>query len=240
MARGTKDANSGNKMKLLGVETSSPIFSVAVSDGPKILAYLQVDGQGRPSSLLTDLIEQALKEAGVALPELNGLAISIGPGSFTGLRIGVMTVKTLAWALKKPVLPVSSLEVVAQNMPLDVPNIYPFLDARRGNVYTARFCRDGGGTLRRAGPDELLHPEEALRKVEPPAHLVGDGLKRYAELVDSLSLREVQQAPASLWVPRADRACRIASAAWPAGIVDDPHPLVPQYLYSKEGGITAR
>ena len=227
-------------MKLLGIETSSPVFSVAVSDGPKISVFLQVDGQGRPSSLLTDLIEQALKEAGTALPELDGFAITIGPGSFTGLRIGVMTVKTLAWALKKPVLPVSSLEVIARNMPPDVPNVYPFLDARKGNVYTARFRRNGENVLGRVSPDELLRPEEALRKVEPPAHLVGDGLKRYADLVAPLSLKEIQQAPASLWVPRADQVCRIAGAAWPAGIVDDPHHLVPQYLYSKEGGATGQ
>ena len=242
-------------MKLLGIETSSPSFSVAVSEGPKILTTLQGEGQGRPSSLLTDLIQQSLEKAGLKLPELDGFAISIGPGSFTGLRVGVMTVKTLAWALKKPVLPISSLEVLAHGAGgvNSAPNIHLFLDARKGNVYWAHFRRNGE-ELQRMSPDELLRPEEALGRIKPPVLMVGDGLRRYAEVIASLKLlsREVprsgassspsgfEQSPASLWIPRADLLCRIAHSRWPAGIVDDPHPLVPQYLYSMESDITGR
>ena len=218
-------------MKLLAVETSSPIFSVAVCDGSGVRAYHQVEGKGRPSALLTDLIQQGLGEARLSLKDLDGFALSVGPGSFTGLRVGVMTVKTLAWALKKPVLPVSSLEVIARNVPPEARSVCAFLDARKGNVYTACFLRNEKGLLQRAGPDELLRPEEALKKVEPSAQLIGDGLQRYAEVVASAGLGGMDQAPAPLWVPRADRLCEIAHSRWPAGIVDDPHSLVPQYLY---------
>lgn len=228
-------------MKLLGIETSSPSFSVAVSEGPKILTTLQGEGQGRPSSLLTDLIQQSLEKAGLKLPELDGFAISIGPGSFTGLRVGVMTVKTLAWALKKPVLPISSLEVLAHGAGgvNSAPNIHLFLDARKGNVYWAHFRRNGE-ELQRMSPDELLRPEEALGRIKPPVLMVGDGLRRYAEVIASSSPSGFEQSPASLWIPRADLLCRIAHSRWPAGIVDDPHPLVPQYLYSMESDITGR
>jgi len=227
-------------MKLLGLETSSPVFSAAVSDGPKILAYRQMDGQGPPSLLLTDLIQTVLQEAGTALPGLDGFAISIGPGSFTGLRIGVMTVKTLAWTLSKPVLPVSSLEVIANNLESSLHPVVSFLDARKGNVYMACFAPDGQGSLKRIDPDALLRPEEVLQHFEEPAILVGDGLKRYAELVNSMAPAGVVQAEPSFWVPRADVLCRIAGSRWPAGRVDDPHRLVPQYLYSQGNDIIGK
>jgi tRNA threonylcarbamoyladenosine biosynthesis protein TsaB len=218
-------------VKILGVETSSPFFSVAVADGSNLLSYRQMDSQGLSSLMLTDMVQAALKEAALELEGLDGFAISIGPGSFTGLRIGVMTVKTLAWALKKPVLPVSSLEVMARNARDSGQPVVPFVDARKGNVYMACFNPDGMGKLRRAAPDELLRPEEALRRFPEPALLMGDGLKRYADLVASRASAGVQPAAPELWVPRADLLCEIASARWPEALVDDPHRLVPQYLY---------
>lgn len=222
---------------LLAVETSSSVFSVAVGEGPRILSFVQVEGQGRPCALLTDLIEKATAEAGCRLNDLNGFAVSIGPGSFTGLRVGVMTVKTLAWALKKPVVPVSSLEVIARNFQNSAKPVLLFLDARKGNVYSALFRPNGQGRLARATPDELLSPPEALQRISEPTRVVGDGLKRYAHLLDS---READPAPADRWVPRADRACEIAAARWPSAQVDDIHRLVPQYLYSKESDISGR
>ncbi|MDO8730653.1 MAG: tRNA (adenosine(37)-N6)-threonylcarbamoyltransferase complex dimerization subunit type 1 TsaB [Candidatus Omnitrophota bacterium] len=227
-------------MKLLAVETSSAIFSVAASDGGSILASEQMQGLGQTSLLLTDLAESVLRQAGLSLESLDGFAISIGPGSFTGLRIGVMTVKTLAWALKKPVLPVSSLEVIANNLPDSGQPVVPFLDARKGKVYMACFAPDEKGSLRRIDPDAFLKPEEVLRSFKEPAILVGDGLKRYAELVNSAAPAGVEKAEPSLWVPRADVLCRLAARRWPEGLVDDPHRLVPQYLYSQESDIIGK
>ena len=229
-----------NGVRLLGVETSSLFFSVAAADGSNLLSYRQADSQGLSSLMLTDMIQEALKEAGLDLAGLDGFAISIGPGSFTGLRIGVMTVKTLAWALKKPVLPVSSLEVIANNFPDSGQPVVPFLDARKGNVYMACFAPDEKGSLRRTAPDTLLKPEEALQRFEEPAILVGDGLKRYAELVNSTAPAGVERAEPSLWIPRADVLCRLAARRWPEGLVDDPHRLVPHYLYSQESDIIGK
>lgn len=227
-------------MKWLGVETSSLSFSVAVSDGEKVLACLQNEGPVRPSTLVTELIEQALEQAELSLPEVDAFAVSIGPGSFTGLRMGVMTVKTMAWALGKPVLPVSSLEVAAQNVAASPKDVLVYVDARKGHVYTALFSPNGGGGLRRATPDELLPSEEALRRLTRPAAALGDGLSRYAALVAAAPAGLVDPAPADLWAPRADSVCRLAARRWPEGRVDDPHRLVPQYLYSKESDIKGK
>lgn len=226
--------------KLLAVETSSPVFSVAVCRGETTLSFAQTqaDGSGRPSTGLADLIQEALNEAGLRMAELDGFALSIGPGSFTGLRVGVVTAKTLAWALKRPVLPVSSLEVLARNLEDSPCDVIPFVDARKGNLYVSSFSPNGRGSLKRVAPDELLRPEEALERIRPPAAVVGDGLNRYGLLLDAAGKGAVRKAPASAWIPRADSLGRVAAAAWPAGAVDDPHRLVPQYLYSQGSDIT--
>ncbi len=227
-------------MRWLGIETSSPAFSVAVSDGERILSCLQGEGQGRPSSLLTDLIEQAIRQAGMELAQADAIAVSIGPGSFTGLRVGAMTAKTLAWALRKPVQPVSSLEAIAQNLAASPSDILVFVDARKGNVYSALFSPAGGGRLARVTEDELLPPEQALGRVHGAAAVAGDGLKRYGQMADGAAAGKLEPAPAELWFPRADSVCRLAERQWPEGRVDDAHRLVPKYLYSKGSDIIGR
>ena len=224
-------------MKILGIETSSSAFSVAASERGEGVSFLQVEGQGRPSALLTDLIDRALRQAGWTLTDLDALAVSIGPGSFTGLRVGVMTVKTLGWALKKPVLPVSSLEVMAQNGWERTGPILSFVDARKGKVYSAPFSAGGKLPVRRLGEDRLLPPEEALREAPEGGLVIGDGLRRYEELVRSHGGGKLLLAQDSLWTPRADHLCALAAAAWPAGRLDDPHSLVPHYLYSRNSDI---
>jgi tRNA threonylcarbamoyladenosine biosynthesis protein TsaB len=220
--------------KLLCVETSSPVFSVAVGDGERILSFLEVQvPKVQPSTNLTELISEALQKAGCTLASLDGFAISIGPGSFTGLRVGVMTVKTLAWALKKPILPISSLEVIAWNVKEDSASTVPFVDARKGKVYTAIFSG-----AKRLCEDKLLLPEQALENLPSGALLVGDGLQRYAALIAGRNANGLKFAPPESSVPRADELCRIASSRWPEGLVEDPHQPMPQYLYSQESDIT--
>ena len=234
-----KSTRQETGFKILGVETSSPVFSVAVAQGERILSVLKEPGVGRPSVLLMDLINEASADAGLELSALDGLAVSIGPGSFTGLRVGVMTVKTLAWALKKPVLPISSLEVTAQNFLDGSPQrICLFADARKGKVYTAVFSQDGGGGVRRLSEDRLRLPEEVLKDLTPGTLLVGEGVHRYKDLIASHGPKKFVLTPESRWIPTAEALCRIAASRWPSGALDDPHPLVPQYLYSQESDIT--
>ncbi len=225
-------------MNLLGIETSSLVFSVAVCDGERILSFLKSNDPTRRSDYLTELIQEAIRTAGLTLAGLDGFTISIGPGSFTGLRVGVMTIKTLAWALMKPILPISTLEIIAYNFCRNSTSIGVFLDARKGKVYSASFAPDGIDNLKRSSPDQLLLPEEALEKFPRDTLLVGDGLKRYRDLLKSTNGRAWNCAPESEWIPSAEVLCRIAASRWPHGVLDDPHPLVPQYLYSKESDIT--
>ena len=224
-------------MRILGLETSSRVFSVAVCEGDRILSALKSEDPVSRSDRLADLIQQALKDSGTPIKALEGLAISMGPGSFTGLRVGVATAKTLAWALKKPVLPVSSLEVIASNLSQAASPIGVLLDARKGKVYTACFSPDGSGGLRRLSEDQLLLPEAAIQKIPSGALLTGDGVERYAGLLVSCADRKITVAAPQSWIPSAENLCRIAAAQGLSRGVDDPHRLVPQYLYSKESDV---
>ena len=211
---------------LLGIETSSSFFSVAVSRGEKILAARTMDGMGRPAELLSGMIEESLASAGQELGQMDGLAVSIGPGSFTGLRIGVITAKTIAWALKKPVLPVSSLEVIAWNLADSKPaSVRVILDARKGKIYMAQFSFGPDGAVKRMTQDRLTAPEEAFQRLEPATVLTGDGMKKYGP--------DRPAPPPEKWIPSAENVCRIAARRWPAGALDDPHKLVPQYLWDQ-------
>ena len=226
------------QVKLLGVETSSLVFSAAVCDGERILSSLKSDDPARRSDLLAEMIQEVVRAAGLTLPGLDGFAVSVGPGSFTGLRVGVTTVKTLAWALKKKILPVSTLEVIARNLGRGSAPVGVFLDARKGKVYSALFAPDGSAGLKRLSPDQLLPPEEALKKFTGGVTLVGDGLRRYRDLLESANGGTWTLTPESDWIPSAEALCGIAASRWPHGVLDDPHRLVPQYLYSKESDIT--
>lgn len=225
-------------VRLLGIETSSPLFSVALCENGRIISRLESVGQGRPSAFLSEMIREVSEEAKLPLERLDGFTLGIGPGSFTGLRVGVTTIKTLAWALKKPVLPISSLEVIARNLNESTQEILVFLDARKGKVYAGLFSPDRRQGLLRRSDDQLGVPEEFLKKLKEPTILVGDGISRHRDLITRLCDGKVELAPEISWIPRAEELCQIAAKIWPEGKMDDPHRLVPKYLYSQESSIT--
>lgn len=129
---------------LLHIETATEVCSVAISEGDKLLAvYESADGNSHSKNLLP-FIDKALKQADRTLKDVNAVVVSIGPGSYTGLRIGVSTAKSLAYALEIPVITISTLESIAQGaIELEKPEapclVVPMIDARRMEVFTARY-----------------------------------------------------------------------------------------------------
>ena len=130
----------------LHLETSTEYCSVAISDNQTVLACIEENGEGVHSSRITLLIEDCLLQANVPMSSLAAIAVSIGPGSYTGLRIGVSTAKGLAYALNIPLIAVPTLEMVAQGGKADCPSseclIVATLDARRMDAYTAIYDYD--------------------------------------------------------------------------------------------------
>ena len=132
---------------ILNIETATKVCSVAIGEDGKVIAEAETRGQQSHAGNLTLLIEQCLKEIGQSLSDLDAIAVSHGPGSYTGLRIGLSTAKGMCYALEKPLITVNTLAALANVTKMRFPHenaVYcPMIDARRMEVYTAIF--DGNG-----------------------------------------------------------------------------------------------
>jgi len=168
-------------MKVLGIDTSTSCGSVGLIDDELIISEYLLNLPVTHSERLLKTIELILKEARFAIGDLDGWAISLGPGSFTGLRIGVSTVKGLALATRKPVAGVSTLDVLAYQISSTPYLICPILDARKGEVYTAFYRFDEGNDLKRQSAYQAIKPEDLIRKIGERTIFIGDGLRTYGD-----------------------------------------------------------
>ena len=174
-------------MLILAFESSARAASVAlVEDGRLISQYSQCSGLTHSRTLLP-MAEDMLKNAELSLDKVDLFAVAHGPGSFTGIRIGVSTVKGLAWAADKPCVGVSTLEAMAWHGLTAGGLVCPVMDARRSQVYNALFQVENGRPVRLCEdrPIALSQLAEELRTLNAPAFLIGDG----AELAEKY-LRE--------------------------------------------------
>ena len=174
-------------MLILAFESSARAASVAlVEDGRLISQYSQCSGLTHSRTLLP-MAEDMLKNAELSLDKVDLFAVAHGPGSFTGIRIGVSTVKGLAWAADKPCVGVSTLEAMAWHGLAAGGLVCPVMDARRSQVYNALFRVENGKPVRLCEdrPIALSQLAEELRTLNAPAFLIGDG----AELAEKY-LRE--------------------------------------------------
>lgn len=130
---------------LLHIETATEICSVALSEGDKVIALCETDDGNSHSKNLLPFIDTTMQKAGRQLQDVNGVVVSIGPGSYTGLRIGVSTAKSIAYALEIPVITVNTLESIAwgayndNQLQEEEFSVVPMIDARRMEVFTTRF-----------------------------------------------------------------------------------------------------
>ena len=164
-------------MLTLAFESSAKAASVAlVRDGSLISQYSQCSGLTHSRTLLP-MAEDLLKNAELTLQDVDLFAVAHGPGSFTGIRIGVSTVKGLAWATDKPCVGVSTLEAMAWHGLAAGGFVCPVMDARRSQVYNALFEIRDGAPVRLTGdrPISLQELAEEVRGLQAPVFLVGDG-----------------------------------------------------------------
>ena len=199
-------------MKLLALESSAKAASCAVfADGELLASAWQAAGLTHSRTLLP-MVEDMLRNCGLAAADMDAFAVAAGPGSFTGLRIGVSAVKGLAWGLEKPCIPVSTLEAMAWPLAHLEGNIVCAMDARRQQIYNAVFLAEGG-ELTRLREDRAVSLEEAAADVgemDGPMTIVGDGA---GLCFDFLTARggECRLAPVHL---RQQSAVGVAMAAW--------------------------
>lgn len=217
-------------MMLLALESSAKAASCAVlSDGVLLASAWQATGLTHSRTLLP-MVEEMLRSSELAVQDMDAFAVAAGPGSFTGLRIGVSAVKGLAWAAEKPCIPVSTLEAMAWPLAHLEGSIVCAMDARRQQIYNAAF-HGGGGELKRLREDRAISLEEAagdLGALDGPMYIVGDG----AELCRDFFTREgisCELAPGHLRLQSAVGAAMAAWRRWPEGCVSAQE-LAPTYL----------
>jgi tRNA threonylcarbamoyladenosine biosynthesis protein TsaB len=213
-------------MKLLAIDTSTLTAGVAVWDGAPRAARRQRVTTHSDALLL--LVEEALAEAGLRAAELDGIACGAGPGSFTGLRIGLATAKGLCFALDKPLVLISSLAALAARAPAG-ERVCATLDAHKGEVYAGLFTVEADG-VRAEEPERVLPPAELARALAaaPPRWIVGEGAHRYAELAAIVPLLDGDPAPDPSDV------ARLAAPRFAAGQVDELARSAPGYIRPSE------
>jgi tRNA threonylcarbamoyladenosine biosynthesis protein TsaB len=215
---------------LLGFDTATPVTTTAVvrADGEGFEAHDEPppESRGRHASRLLGLIERVLADAAVAWDDLDRITVGIGPGGFTGLRIGIATARALAQARGLEVVPVGSLEALAEGARGGSPErpVAAVIDARRGEVFAAVFAPDGAPLLAPAALAPEALAERLAGFTERPL-AVGDGAVRFAQELASAGAA-VPPAGASVHRLSAVHICRLAAEREPA----DRDALLPAYL----------
>ena len=234
-------------MLILAIETSTNTASIALwqtaekEKSPpaqeKIIGELTLNLCGNHSATLMPGIDQLLKETKLQIEQVQGIALALGPGSFTGLRIGVATVKGLAYALKVPVVGVSTLDVLAQNVCYACKLVCPVLDARKKEVYAALYRGDGSGCLTKINADMVVAPEELSKQIKEEVIFLGNGVEVYGEIWQKQLGAKAFFAPPEFSHPRAVQVARLSLPKFHNGQFLNLFSFGPLYLRRSEAEV---
>lgn len=205
-----------DNLKLLAIESSGNVASVAILEQGKIIAELTMNNKKTHSTTLLPMIDQMFKMCDKTLEDMDGIAVTRGPGSFTGLRIGAATVKGLGLALNLPVIPVSTLECLAMNVIDSQGLICPIMDARRNQVYTATYeVKDR--KLQEILKEEPIDIKELIQKLKAfnkKVLFLGDGVPVYQKTIEEELKDNAYFAKEHNIVQRASSLAVLAKEKW--------------------------
>ena len=211
---------------ILNIETATKNCSVSISRDDKVIALKELnEGKFSHAEKLHSFIQDVVKEVGVEINDLDAIAIGKGPGSYTGLRIGVSAAKGLCYALNKPLISVPTLDIIALQVPLENNElVVPLLDARRMEVYSAIF--DHNYRQIRKTEAEIID-ESSFRSLldKGIVHFAGDGAEKCMELIKHENARFVREI-----FPSAREMASIASLKFENGDFEDLAYFEPFYL----------
>lgn len=221
-------------MAVLALDTSTLVSSVALVNQTTLLAELTLQIRKTHSEQLMPHIAQLLEFAGIEPGKLTAIAVSIGPGSFTGLRIGLATAKAIAYAQNLPLIGVPTLEALAYSCTLPGVMIAPMMDAQKDNIYYA-LCRWNSGGLETLETAKVGNIDETLQKLNAagaPVLMLGEAAVLYQEKVQGFP--NLVQAMPHLTVPRASNVGMLAVKMIADGIRHDVMDLEPLYIRRSE------
>ncbi|MBO5354334.1 MAG: tRNA (adenosine(37)-N6)-threonylcarbamoyltransferase complex dimerization subunit type 1 TsaB [Lachnospiraceae bacterium] len=219
-------------MKILAIESSGLVASAAIATEDTLLAEYTVNFKKTHSQTLLPMVEEIVKMTGMELAELDAIAVSAGPGSFTGLRIGSATAKGLGLALHKPVVPVPTTQGIAANLYGTRGLICPLMDARRNQVYTGLYRYDKNGFEIMEDQMAVLVDEiiEKINAIGEPVTYLGDGVEAFSEILQEKTTVPFSFAPLHLSKQRAGALAVRAVELYKAGRIQTAAEHEPDYL----------
>lgn len=213
-------------MLLLALETSGLSGSVALwQDGVVTERSLATEGRRHAQTLIAEL-KALLDDRGVTLKSIDGIAVSIGPGSFTGLRVGVVAAKTIAYAIGCGVLAIDTLASFAEQAPTEWPRVSVISDAQRGDLFVGEYTRESGGHFVAMTPVRIIAGDVFRAALTPDAIVLGPSARRWETVADGPRFIH------DTWSlqPSATGVVTLAARRWAAGERSDLWTLAPFYL----------
>jgi len=224
-------------MKILGIDTTTKFLCLGLYVDGKYYEYSLETGRSL-SAVLVPTIQRVLIALGLKIADIDYFSCGLGPGSFTGIRIGLATIKGLSIVRNKPVVGVSTLDILAEEVKFENTLIVPAIDARRGLIYCSSYKREKGG-LKRKSKYELLTLEEFLKKFSRKAVVLGDASALYRDQMLS-RIKGVTMLDKDYWFPKPRNLINLTLAKIRAKRVSSAEEIKPIYLYPQECQIKKR
>lgn len=233
-------------MKVLALETATTAGSIAVLDDHKgLIGEARININAALAERLINSVDWLLNASFITINDIDAFAVSIGPGSFTGLRIGLSAAKGFSYATGKPIVSVPTLDAFARTLPFSSHFICPMLDAKKNEIYTGLYKWDDG-LCRKIIPETAVNPLEFLKNVKEfqelkhikePTVFMGNGAKIYKDIITDVLKTNASFAPASRMSPSAAGVAEIALEKLKDGIFAEPVNLTPLYIRKSEAEI---
>jgi tRNA threonylcarbamoyladenosine biosynthesis protein TsaB len=223
-------------MNILGIETSTKTGSVAVVSENGVIAQYSLNIEVTHSERLMSTVDRVLKDTGLTVSDLVGVAVAIGPGSFTGLRIGLSTVKGLALATGNPVAAVPTLQALAWNLPYAAYPVCPLLDARKNEVYAALYRFDGPALVQ-VLPEVAIPIARLAERFSEKTVFTGEGSRIYRTEIQKIFGERAVFAPHSAILPSGATVAEIGLDMIKSGRQAELDSLTPMYIRRPEAEV---
>lgn len=223
-------------MKILGIDTTTKVLSIGVYDGTKVYEY-NMDLGIKQATLLAPVIKRILDVLNWKIEGVDYFACGLGPGSFTGIRVGLATIKGFAWGLDLPIIGVETLDLLAANAKEESGIVVPIVDAKRNMVYACMY-QIGINGLKKKSPYLLLTMDDLIKKIKSAKYkakliFLGDAIPLYKEKLIR-EFGEVLFLDKDCWYPKGHNIIEQALAKIKSKKISNAVNIKPIYLYPKE------